>query len=359
MNHEDPVLSHTEGSVRHLTLNRPRALNALNHVMVRLMADALDAAERDEAVVAVLLTGAGERGLCAGGDIRAVRDDALAGGTASLDFWRDEYRLNARIARFPKPYVALMDGIVMGGGVGVSAHGSVRIVTERSRIAMPETGIGFVPDVGGTYLLATAPGELGTHLALTGDPVGAADALLCGLADHFVPAEGLTALVAALAQCTTPAEITAAARRHARPAPGGELAAHRDWIDSCYAAGTVEEIVDRLTGHGDPAAKQAAETIRAKAPTSLKVTLEAVRRARRLGGLEAVLDQEFRVSTAAFAGPDLIEGVRAQIVDKDRDPRWHPARLSEVTDEDVARHFAPLGDRELGLAPLPGASPEG
>lgn len=359
MNHEDPVLSHTEGRLRHLTLNRPRALNALNHAMVRLLADALDAAEADEAVTAVLLTGAGERGLCAGGDIRAVRDDALAGGTASLDFWRDEYRLNARIARFPKPYVALMDGIVMGGGVGVSAHASVRIVTERSRVAMPETGIGFVPDVGGTYLLAAAPGELGTHLALTGDPVGAADALLCGLADHFVPAEGLTALVAALAACATPEEITATAQRHARPAPDGELAGHRDWIDACYAADTVEEIVDRLAGHGDPAAKQAAETIRAKAPTSLKVTLEALRRARRLDGLEAVLDQEFRVSTAAFAGRDLIEGVRAQIVDKDRDPRWRPARLAEVTDEDVARHFAPLGDRELGLAPLPGESPEG
>ncbi|MCX0247707.1 3-hydroxyisobutyryl-CoA hydrolase, partial [Streptomyces drozdowiczii] len=217
MNHEDPVLLHTEGRVRHLTLNRPRALNALDHAMVRLMADALDAAGSDEAVVAVLLTGAGERGLCAGGDIRAVRDDALAGGTASLDFWRDEYLLNARIARFPKPYVALMDGIVMGGGVGVSAHGSVRIVTERSRIAMPETGIGFVPDVGGTYLLGAAPGELGTHLALTGEAVGAADALLCGLADHFVPAEGLAALVAALAECTTPEAVTATVEDHARP----------------------------------------------------------------------------------------------------------------------------------------------
>ncbi|MFE6766811.1 enoyl-CoA hydratase/isomerase family protein [Streptomyces sp. NPDC057689] len=355
MNHEDPVLPHTEGRVRHLTLNRPRALNALNHAMVRLLAEALDAAEHDDAVVAVLLTGAGERGLCAGGDIRAVRDDALAGGSASLDFWRDEYLLNARIARFPKPYVALMDGIVMGGGVGVSAHGSVRIVTERSRIAMPETGIGFVPDVGGTYLLSAAPGELGTHLALTGEPVGAADALLCGLADHFVPAEGLAALVAALADCTTPEDVDATVERHARPAPGGVLADHRGWIDSCYAADTVEEIVDRLAGHEDPAAKQAAATILAKAPTSLKVTLESVRRARRLGSLEAVLDQEYRVSTAAFAGPDLVEGVRAQIVDKDRDPHWNPAELSQVTDADVARHFTALGDRELGLAPLPEA----
>ncbi|WNI27434.1 enoyl-CoA hydratase/isomerase family protein [Streptomyces sp. ITFR-6] len=349
MNHEDPVLLDTEGRVRHLTLNRPRALNALNHTMVLRMAEALDAAERDGSVAAVLLTGAGERGLCAGGDIRAIRDDALAGGGAALDFWRDEYRLNARIARFSKPYVAIMDGIVMGGGVGVSAHGSIRIVTERSRIAMPETGIGFVPDVGGTYLLGRAPGELGTHLALTGAAVGAADALLCGLAGHFVPSRELPGLVAALDLCTTPSDIAATVRRFTGAAAGGELAAQRGWIDSCYSAGTVEEIVERLGDRGEPAAKETAATLLAKSPTSLKVTLEAVRRARRLDRLEAVLDQEFRVSSTAFTRPDLVEGVRAQIVDKDRNPRWSPASLTEVTDADVERFFAPLGDGELGL----------
>ncbi len=349
MNHEDPVLLHTEGRVRHITLNRPRALNALNHTMVLRMAEALDAAERDDSVAAVVLTGAGERGLCAGGDIRAIRDDALAGGGTALDFWRDEYRLNARIARFSKPYVAIMDGIVMGGGVGVSAHGSIRIVTERSRIAMPETGIGFVPDVGGTYLLGRAPGELGTHLALTGAAVGAADALLCGLAGHFVPSRELPGLTAALDLCTTPADVATAVQRYAGEATGGELAAQRGWIDSCYSAGTVEEIVERLGDCGEPAAKEAVATILAKSPTALKVTLEAVRRARRLDRLEAVLDQEFRVSSTAFTRPDLVEGVRAQIVDKDRNPRWNPARLTEVTDADVERFFAPLGDGELGL----------
>lgn len=351
MNHEDSVLLHTEGRIRHITLNRPRALNALNHTMVLRMGEALDAAERDDSVAAVLLTGAGERGLCAGGDIRAIRDDALAGSPAALDFWRDEYRLNARIARFPKPYVAIMDGIVMGGGVGVSAHASIRIVTERSRVAMPETGIGFVPDVGGTYLLGRAPGELGTHLALTGEAVGAADTLLCGLADHFVPSRELPGLIAALDVCTTPADVVAAAERYADAAPGGELAAHRDWIDSCYSARTVEEVVERLTDCGVPAAKEAAATVLAKSPTSLKVTLEAVRRARLLDGLEAALDQEFRVSSTAFTRPDLVEGVRAQIVDKDRNPRWKPGVLAEVTDADVERFFAPLGDGELGLGP--------
>lgn len=350
MNHEDPVLLHTEGHIRHLTLNRPRALNALNHTMVLRLSEALDEAEADPSVAAVVLTGAGERGLCAGGDIRSVRDDALAGGTASLDFWRDEYRLNARIARFPKPYVALMDGIVMGGGVGVSAHGSTRIVTERSRVAMPETGIGFVPDVGGTRLLGSAPGELGTHLALTGDAVGAADALLCGLADHYVPSADLPALLAALDACATAEEVTGAVERFAGTAPGGELAGHREWIDACYPADTVEEIVERLDASGVPAAKQAAATILAKSPTALKVTREAVRRARLLDSLEAVLDQEFRVSSVAFTGPDLVEGVRAQIIDKDRDPHWNPATLAEVTAAEVERHFAPLGDAELGLA---------
>ncbi|MFJ8233402.1 enoyl-CoA hydratase/isomerase family protein [Streptomyces sp. NPDC094448] len=343
---DDPVLLRTEGRAAHLTLNRPRALNALTHDMVRTLADALDRWEKDPAVETIVITGAGERGLCAGGDIRAIHRDAVSGGTASADFWRDEYRLNVRIARYPKPYVALMDGIVMGGGVGISAHGTVRIVTERSRIAMPETGIGFVPDVGGTYLLGLAPGELGTHLALTGTPVGAADALLCGLADHYVPSHALPALLAGLAHASVHEVLT----RHVRPAPPGELGARRAWIDTCYTADTVEEIVERLTAHADPAAREAARTLRTKAPTALKVTLAALRGARLLGPLERVLEQEYRVSCAALTHPDLAEGIRAQVIDKDRAPRWHPPTLEEVGTHDVDRFFAPLGERELRLA---------
>lgn len=221
MNDDEPVLLHTEGRILHIALNRPRALNALTHTMVRAIDEALTGAADDDGVTAVVISGAGERGLCAGGDIRSIYEDARAGRRASVDFWRDEYRLNAHIGRFPKPYVALMDGIVMGGGVGVSAHGDVRVVTERSRVAMPETGIGFVPDVGGTHLLAGAPGRLGTHLALTGRAVGAADAILCGLADHFVPSHRLADLTTALAPCTTPAEITDTVRQYATEAPEG------------------------------------------------------------------------------------------------------------------------------------------
>ncbi|GHE64567.1 enoyl-CoA hydratase/isomerase family protein [Streptomyces vinaceus] len=346
MSEGEEVLVRTEGHCGRLVLNRPKALNALNHSMVLRIEEALTAWRDDPAVETVVISGAGERGLCAGGDIRAIYEDACTGGAASADFWRDEYRLNALVARYPKPYVALMDGVVMGGGVGVSAHGSVRIVTERSRVAMPETGIGFVPDVGGTYLLALAPGELGTHLALTGAPVGAADALLCGLADHFVSAERLGALAEDLAA----GSVHDALAPHVSRAPAGALAAHREWIDHCYAADTVEEITARLLAHGDAAAKEAAATLAAKSPTALKVTLAALRSARALGPLERVLEQEYRVSCAALSSPDLVEGIRAQVIDKDRNPRWSPARLSDVTEADTARYFAPLGeDRELVL----------
>ncbi|MFF3018566.1 enoyl-CoA hydratase/isomerase family protein [Streptomyces sp. NPDC057939] len=337
---EDEVLVRVEGGAGRLILNRPKALNALSHPMVLRIEEALTAWRDDPAVRTVVISGAGERGLCAGGDIRAIHEDARTGGTASAAFWRDEYRLNALIARYPKPYVALMDGIVMGGGVGISAHGSVRIVTERSRVAMPETGIGFVPDVGGTYLLALAPGELGTHLALTGAPVGAADAMLCGLADHFVPAERLGALVTDLAH----GSVHDALAVHVGAAPAGELASHREWIDHCYAVDTVEEVIARLLAADLPAAKQAATTLAAKSPTALKVTLAALRRARVLGPLERVLEQEYRVSCATLSSHDLVEGIRAQVIDKDRAPRWSPATLSEVTEADTARYFAPLED---------------
>ncbi|QWF78494.1 enoyl-CoA hydratase/isomerase family protein [Amycolatopsis sp. CA-230715] len=319
-----------------ITLNRPKAINALTHDMVRVLGAVLDDWAGDDLVRAVLIDGAGERGLCAGGDIRAIYQDARSGGTASLPFWADEYRLNARIARYPKPYVALMDGLVMGGGVGVSAHGSVRVVTERSRIGMPETGIGFVPDVGGTYLLSRTPGQLGTHIALTAGQISGADAIYCGLADYYVPSGRLGELAEALANGET-------VRSFAEPAPESELARQRDWIDACYSADTVEEILERLSGSGE-AASSAAKEIAGKSPTSLKVTLRALRTAKALPDLETVLAQEFRVSSAALRSPDLAEGIRAQIIDKDRNPRWSPGTLGEVGDDLVASFFAPLED---------------
>ncbi|MFF0149204.1 enoyl-CoA hydratase [Amycolatopsis sulphurea] len=330
-----------------ITLNRPRALNALNHEMVRAIIAQLQSWRDDAGVRAVLVEGAGERGLCAGGDIRSIYEDAKAGGTDSLEFWADEYRMNALIGRYPKPYLAIMDGIVMGGGVGVSAHGSHRVVTDRTRLAMPEAGIGFVPDVGGTYLLSRAPGELGTHVALTAGSVSGADAIHCGLADHYVPAARLPDLFDALAT-RTPDE---ALELVAEPPPPSVLAEAREWIDHCYAAETVEEILVRLQDGGE-AAVAAAKEIEGKSPTSLKVTLRALREAARLPDLPSVLKQEYRISHHAFRSADFAEGVRAQIIDKDRSPRWSPATLAEVGDDLVAAYFEDLGNDELtGVTP--------
>ena len=274
---EPHVLVRAHDGIGHLTLNRPRAINALSHDMVRTMREALSRWRDDDAVRTVVIDGAGERGLCAGGDIRAIYDDARAGTEASVDYWADEYRLDAEIARHPKPVVTLMDGIVMGGGVGISAHASHRVVTDDSVIAMPEVGIGFTPDVGGTFLLCRTPGELGTHLALTTDRMDAADAIHCGFADHWVSRDRRAELLEALA--VTDAD-TVLADLAASPPGGSGLADQRSWVDDCYAADTVEEVLDRLRAQGAGPAGDAAARVARHSPTALKVTLRALREAR-------------------------------------------------------------------------------
>jgi enoyl-CoA hydratase/carnithine racemase len=340
-----PVLTHVTGRLGQITLNRPRAINALTAEMVTIIARTLDDWATADQVRTVLITGSGDRGLCAGGDIRAIHADAVVGGTASLDFWAREYRLNVAVARYPKPVVAWMDGLVMGGGIGISGHASLRLVTERSRLAMPEVGIGFHPDVGGSRLLSGAPGRTGTHLALTAGAAGAADALYTGLADHYVPVDRLAALTAALSRH----DAVEAVAGFAQPPPPGELAADRDWIDECYAADTVAEILDRLRDHPAAGARAAAKEIATKSPTSLVVTLRSLRSAAELPSLEAAIQQEYRLSTAMFRLPDLVEGVRAQIIDKDRNPAWQPATLAEVDPATIAGCFARTGpDLDLG-----------
>jgi len=333
----DEVLVRVERGVGFLTLNRPQAINSLNHPMVAAIDAALAAWADDDAVRSVVLRGAGERGLCAGGDVVAIYHSARADGAEARQFWFDEYRLNARIGRYPKPYVSLMDGIVMGGGVGVSAHGNVRVVTDRSKIAMPEVGIGFIPDVGGTYLLSRAPGHLGLHAALTGAPFGGADAIALGFADHYVPhtdLEPFTAMVEAQGP-------EAAVGAFAQEPPASPLAAQRDWIDHCYAGETIADIVAALRSHGEGPANDAADLIATRSPIALAVTLAAVRRAAALNSLEDVLVQEYRVSCASLRSHDLVEGIRAQLVDKDRNPQWSPASIAAVTDDDVAGYFVP------------------
>jgi enoyl-CoA hydratase len=320
----------------HITLDRPQVINALTHDMVRAIDSALREWEHDERVRAVLIRGEGDRGLCAGGDIRAIYADAKSGGSASLEFWADEYRLNARIARYPKPYLALMDGLVMGGGVGISAHGSIRVVTERSRVGMPETGIGFVPDVGGTYLLSRAPGQIGVHMALTGAPISGADAISAGFADSFMSSARIPDLLQALEE----SDVDAAIARFLETPPLGHLAEQLEWINACYAAETVEEILAQLHAVGGEA-EAAAGLIEGKSPLALKLTLRALRTAATLQSLEAVLKQEYRLSSASLRSHDLLEGIRAQIIDKDRNPRWSPPTLNEVTDDMVAAFFEP------------------
>lgn len=349
---EPELRTRVAGRIGRITLNRPRALNALSHAMVRGIDQALRDWEHDESVAAVLIAGAGERGLCAGGDVVALYADALAGDDRrAAAFWRDEYVMNARIARYPKPYLALMDGIVLGGGIGVSAHGSHRIVTERSRLGMPEATIGFVPDVGGSWLLAHAPGELGTLLGMSAGTMGAADALELGFADAFVPSHRLPDLVARLeARVEAPDDVDRAVADFAADAGEPVLPAQRAWADEVFAGDDPRAILNRLGRREEPAARAAAAEIATKSPTSVAVILAALRRQRRAAGIEEALDQEYRVTLRAFARHDFAEGVRAQVVEKDRAPRWDPATLEQVTAADVAEFFEPLGERELGLA---------
>lgn len=335
------VLTRVEGAEQRrvgvLTLNRPKAINSLTHTMVTAMAETLTVWAADDTIGAVVVDGAGERGLCAGGDVVAIYHSAKAGGSDARRFWFDEYRLNAQIGRFPKPYVAVMDGIVMGGGVGVAGHGSVRVVTDKSKIAMPEVGIGFIPDVGGTYLLSRSPGALGLHAALTGAPFSGADAIAIGFADHYVPQADLDGFVAAIVNDGVDAALSA----FAQTPPPSELAAQQSWIDDCYSGDTVAEIIAALRGHDAGPANDAANLISSRSPIALAVTLESVRRAATLATLEEVLIQEYRVSCASLQSHDLVEGIRAQLVDKDRNPQWSPPSLEAVTTADIAAYFSP------------------
>ena len=331
------VLIEQRGRLGVITLNRPRALNAITHEMVKRIRLALDGWASDDRVEAILLVSASARALSAGGDVVSLYRDAREGdGRASAAFWRDEYALNAFIAHYPKPYIAIMRGLVLGGGVGISAHGSHRIVTDDSAIGMPETSIGFVPDVGGTWLLSRGPGELGTHLALTGMTATAADAIAAGLADAYLPMAELPAFLRALE--TVPPDD--AIRQFAATTPDSRLGVDRQWIDADYGFDTVAQILEALRRRGIPAAQAAADRIAEKSPLALTVTLAALRRARFLPTLETALEQEFRVSRHALTTSDFAEGIRAQLIDKDRAPRWNPATLAEITPGQVAQFFA-------------------
>lgn len=350
------VLWERRGPVGLVTLHRPRALNALDLGMIRALHPALESWAREPEVRAVVIRGAGGRAFCAGGDVRAVATSSglpVPEGQEPLSraFFREEYRLNHLIHHYPKPYVALVDGICMGGGLGLSAHGSHRVVTERLVLAMPETAIGLFPDVGGGWFLPRFPGEAGTYLGLTGARCDAADALWLGYGTHHVTHDRLDALVEALAAADWGSgearEVATRVLSGFSSEPGeSPLSTHREELDRCFAKERVEEIVAALEAEGTPWAEETRATLGRMSPTSLKVTLRQLRRCRGRP-YDEVVTVEYRLSQHCTALPDFREGIRAVLVDKDHRPRWSPPTLAEVREEDVEACFAPLGERDL------------
>lgn len=334
-----PVLTAVTGRIGRITLNRPRKINALDSDMIAPVRRALTDWESAESVAAVVIDGAGDRGLCAGGDIAAVYRGIRGEGPHPREFWIDEYCMNLQIARYSKPVISLMDGLTLGGGIGIAAHASHRVVTETSQLAMPETLIGLSPDVGGLYLLARAPGELGTHAALTGARLGPGDSLAAGLADFFVPRADLEAMLARINTLDSAHDVAPVIDAFTVAAPDPVLwPAAQSWIDECYRGDDARAIAERLHTHADPAARRAGVTLDRMSPTAVAVTLRALRAAAALS-LEQVLAQDMTVSLACAAHPDLLEGIRAQLIDKDRNPQWRPATLADLGEQDVQAFF--------------------
>lgn len=301
-------LTEIKNRVGVITLNRPKTINALNYEMMEVIFQALQDWQSDDAIDSVLIKGAGERGFCSGADVRAVREEVLAGKNFER-FFELEYQVNLLISQYPKPYRAEMFGITMGGGLGLSAHGSIRVGDKSSIFAMPENIIGFHPDVALLWWLSRAPGEVGTHLALTGTTFGAADAKYIGILDEIQGA-----------------------------VPDGKLATARSWIDECYVGDDILQIVQRLERHQNPEAQMAASEINARSPLSVAVTLRAIRQAQQ-ASIAEVLATDFILAKNLLRHPNFAEGVRAQLVDKDRCPKWQPASLAELDSQLVAQMF--------------------
>jgi enoyl-CoA hydratase len=341
----DEVLFEQRGAVGLITLNRPNTLNALTEAMCVSIDAQLVRWRDDDAIKAVVIRGAGERAFCAGGDIRALYEAAVGGAANLADFYRREYRMNARIKHYPKPYIALLHGIVMGGGVGVSLHGSHRVADASAVFAMPETGIGLFPDVGGSWFLPRLPGEIGMYLALTGSRLKTPDMLYSGIATHSVPAPHWEMLIDRLAEGDAPEAALAGLTNEAGP-PG--LAEFLEAIDRCFAHGSVEAVLAALDEDDSAWGPLAATTIRMRSPTSLRITFRELREGRSLS-FDDCLRMEFRMVARVMAGHDFFEGVRAIIIDKDNEPTWRPETLPEVADSDVDAYFAPLGEKELEL----------
>lgn len=338
---DNEVVVETIGALGRIRLNRPKALNSLTLGMFHGVDAALERFAADDAIGCVAISGEGDRAFCAGGDLLGFydADEALAEA-----LFRAEYRLDAHIGAYPKPLVALMDRIVMGGGVGVSAHASHRVVTERSRVAMPETGIGLFPDVGASWLLPRAPGETGTWLGLAGETIGAADAIYAGLADRMVASASVSALIDALAGLSPDAGhdgVRGAVDAFAEPPGAPPLEALRPTIDACFSFDRVEDILAALEADGSDFAASTRALLSSRSPTSLVATLALLRLGRDAVSLEECLERDYRMGLALFAEHDFREGIRAALVDKDRAPRWDPPTLGAIAPGKARQWLAP------------------
>ena len=342
----DEIRFETKGRAGLVTLTRPKALNAVTHRMIRALSNALETWASDDAVERVVLTGEG-RAFSAGGDVIHIYEAGRA-GRPPVDFFADEYRLNASIPRFPKPYVALVDGIVMGGGVGISIHGTHRVFTENAVFAMPEVGIGFFPDVGGSFLLSRLPDSFGSYLGLTGNRIRRGDALWAGIASHAVSSAALPSLVAALCEAES---VEAALDPHAEDVPRDTDDAALHAIEKHFSLGTLDDVVLSLAhdaGRTDEFAKATLETMRTRSPTSLHVAQRQIAAGAALT-MDECMRMEFRILHRMLQGHDFYEGIRALLVEKGSKPQWRPATLEEVDPDEIEAYFAPLPGAELAL----------
>jgi enoyl-CoA hydratase len=338
----DPhIKSEKRGSLGLLTLDRPKALNALTHGMIKAIAQQLGAWAVDDAIKTVAIRGAGDRAFCAGGDIRAVQQASIAGSDEGAHLLRDEYHMNALIGGYPKPHVALIHGICMGGGAGVSVHGRYRLADASLDFAMPETAIGFIPDIGSSYFLSRMPDEMGMYLGLTGERIGLGDALALGLMTHNVAKTDFDTIIEGLSQGRAVKDVIAPFAGKVAPGP---LQAHRRRIATIFSAASVEAILERLDRDGSDFAHATAQVIRTRSPTSLKLVFRQLREAAGLD-LRQCLAMEFRLAVRALQGHDFREGVRAALIDKDKNPKWQPSSLASVGNIDP--FFAPLGATDL------------
>ena len=355
---DSEILFEVSNELGTIILNRPRALNALTMNMIVQMRTRYTEWLSDDGIKAILIKGAGDRAFCAGGDVRAIRQAIIEyqGKTnpdLAQEFFFEEYILNHQIQTASKPYIALMDRVCMGGGVGLSVHGSFRVVTERTTLGMPETTIGLFPDVGGAWFLSRLPGFVGTYLALTGIPISSRDCLDLGIATHVVHSKSLPDIEMALREKddtgNTYVRVQNILNKYVIEIGDASLPAIRSEIDSYFSASTVEEIIKRLKDSGSIFSKRALETIALKSPTSLKVTLEQIRRGRCAKSFSDTMTMEYRLSQHFARGHDFPEGVRAVLIDKDHKPNWNPDRLETVTDEVVAGYFERVPWRELSF----------